>query len=228
MVIIITTGALLIITRTKKPAVVQPLTIPENLETTASVKTTTKQPNVSITPNAPEVTAEITALDSDILNIYQSLNTETIGVTARLEVLSKLQTRVSAMKYITSTERGNLEGQIRANIASLKSLQAQGRITPDAVAQIARMYELLAPTVYTEGSIDRSITIQEMFTNVSSIPNPDVTKAKAFTDDAKKFLSSVVSDKGSATVAAVNKNNILSARGKMKQASASFKTAITK
>lgn len=229
IVIIIAIGIILITTRTKKQTAEQPLIIPESLETTEPVKTTpSKEPSVSITPEVTGVAAEIKGLDSDILNIYQSLNVGTIGITAHLEVLSKLQARVTAMKYLTTTERGNLEGQIRANIASLKSLQTKGEVNTGNIAQIARMYELLAPTVYTQGSIDRSVTIQEMFTNVSSVPNSAVTQAKTATDNAKKFLSSIVPDKGSVTIATANKNNILSARTKMKEASASFKTAIAK
>ena len=97
------------------------------------------------------------------------------AITARIDVLNKLNTRVQAMKNVSSTEKTNILNDVQTNISGLTALKSKIDADTDAKTALAdeknitgsfRIYALIVPQASILASADRVDTIVGM-TDVS-------------------------------------------------------------
>ena len=98
------------------------------------------------------------------------------AITARIDVLNKLNTRVQAMKNVSSTEKTNILNDVQTNISGLTALKSKIDADTDAKTALAdeknitgsfRIYALIVPQASILASADRVDTIVGMMTDVS-------------------------------------------------------------
>jgi predicted secreted protein len=103
--------------------------------------------------------------------------TSDTAISARITDLNKLNSRIQALKNVSSTEKTSISNEVQTNISGLTSLKAKIDADTDVTTAQTdsksiygsfRIYALVIPQGYIAASADRVDTIVDMMTAISA------------------------------------------------------------
>ena len=185
-------------------------------------------------------------------NIVKAISNANTQITARINSLNKLSTKVQAMVHLSADEKSTIAGTVSSDISSLGALET--KIDSDATTTLKtdiqsitkgeRIYMLVEPQIMILAAADRAATVGDMLTalvskietRLTSTPNAIasslLTDLQAKVADAQTQSAAAISetaslqpDNGVASVQASNTATLKDARSKIKTAQADLKAA---
>ncbi len=122
-------------------------------------------------------------------------------ITRRIESLTKLKTRIDAMKRLTDSQKTSLKSSIDVQITALNDLKAKIAATTDvatiktyleSITKNYRTYMLVMPQIQVIASADRILTTIDLFTTFGTKLDTRIAEAKTAGKDVASLEAASV------------------------------------